>query len=260
MPKPKSRQNTADPRTTLKLRGPSLSDRPATTENEPLSTYEDQLRETFALLEQTVEQKKHQHRRWNEHYEDKTWHPITPPAESADEAPRWGFLPSPQAASYPTPPPTLPSEGSRKDGDTEMADAPYPDSPVGDQATTAGASLEPDYRIWSMPGAWPREASPFAAPVIREPTPACRLRKGRGGIMHLEARKRRAPGLCETVVYDSDDSDDDTEDWFAVSDATIFDYRTALHRAADHRRSLAPEASIAGAAAPSRLSSGSAGG
>jgi len=47
--------------------------------------------------------------------------------------------------------------------------------------------------------------------------------------MHLEARKQQLPGLCRMVVTDSDDSDEEMDDWFAVSDAKIFDYRTALN-------------------------------
>lgn len=47
--------------------------------------------------------------------------------------------------------------------------------------------------------------------------------------MHLEARKQKLPGLCRMVVTDSDDSDEEMDDWFAVSDAKIFDYRTALN-------------------------------
>lgn len=47
--------------------------------------------------------------------------------------------------------------------------------------------------------------------------------------MHLEARKKRQPGLSRMVVTDSDDSDEEMEDWFAVSDAKVFDYRTALN-------------------------------
>jgi hypothetical protein len=47
--------------------------------------------------------------------------------------------------------------------------------------------------------------------------------------MHLEARKQRLPGLCRMVVTDSDDSDEEMDDYFAVSDAKIFDYRTALN-------------------------------
>lgn len=50
--------------------------------------------------------------------------------------------------------------------------------------------------------------------------------------MHLEARKQRLPGLCRMVVTDSDDSDEEMDDWFAVSDAKIFDYRTALNGSA----------------------------
>lgn len=50
--------------------------------------------------------------------------------------------------------------------------------------------------------------------------------------MYLEARNKRKPGICQTVVTDSDDSDDEMEDWFPVSDAKIFDYRTALNRSA----------------------------
>lgn len=249
-PKPKARQSTADSRTpTIKIPGqqrPSL-DRQAT-ENE-LPTLEEQLRETFDLLEKTVDTKKQQHLNWNKGWEDKTWQPITPPAESAEERPKWGFLPSPQGASYPTPPPTLPSEGSQKDGDTEMPDASAPPSPPQEAPVKAGASPEPEFIIRSMPGAWPREASPFDAPMQREPTPACRLRRGRGGIMHLEARKQRQPGLCRTVVTDSDDSDEEMDDWFAVSDAKIFDYRTALNGSV-RRPDTGNRQSLPGAGAP----------
>ncbi|KAM0720986.1 hypothetical protein Q7P37_003271 [Cladosporium fusiforme] len=229
-PKPKARQSNADARApTIKIPGqqrPSV-DRQAT-ENE-LPSLEEQLRETFEMLEKTVDTKKQQHLNWNKGWEDKTWLPITPPAESTEERPKWGFLPSPQGASYPTPPPTLPSEGSQKDGDTEMPDASAPPSPPQEQPVRAGASPEPEFIIRSMPGAWPRETSPFNQPVKRDAAPACRLRRGRGGIMHLEARKQRQPGLCQLVVTDSDDSDEEMDDWFAVSDAKIFDYRTALN-------------------------------
>ncbi|OQO03636.1 hypothetical protein B0A48_10301 [Cryoendolithus antarcticus] len=256
--KPKPRQSTTDQRpTTIKLR--QSFDRQQT-END-LPSYEDQRREADEMVNATVEQKKSQHRRWNEHYEDRTWRPITPPADPVDDRPRWGFLPSPKAASYPTPPPTLPSEDSHKeDGDVDMLDAPAPLSPAGDRhqalEATGGASPEPDFRIWTMPGSWPRDPSPFSPPIIRQPAPACRLRKGRGGIMHLEARKQRPFGLCRTVVSDSDDSEDEDGrvDFFAVSDDKIFDYRTALHRStvragaeSGERRSLpAPEATMVG--------------
>lgn len=239
MPKPKARQSTADRPATIKLNAgarPSLDRQ--TTENE-IPSYDDQVREAYATLEQMVEQKKNQHKRWNEHWEDETWHPITPPADPLDEPPKWGFLPSPQAPSYPTPPPT---EGSQKDGDVDMADAPAPLSPPQEADVRAGASPEPDIIIRSMPGAWPREDSPCDPPFERKPTPACRLRRGRGGIMHLEARKQRQPGLCRTVVTDSDDSEDDTDDWFSVSEAKRFDYRAALNRMTTmDRRSLGPQ-------------------
>jgi enhancer of polycomb-like protein len=229
-PKPKARQGTTDTRApTIKLPGqqrPSIDRQ--TTENE-LPSLEEQRRETFDQLEKTVDTKKQQHLNWNKGWEDRTWQPITPPAESTDERPKWGFLPSPQGASYPTPPPTLPSEGSQKDGDTEMPDVSAPPSPPQEPQMKAGASPEPEIVIRTMPGAWPKELSPFGSSVNREATPACRLRRGRGGIMHLEARKQRLPGLCRMVVTDSDDSDEEMDDYFAVSDAKIFDYRTALN-------------------------------
>lgn len=229
-PKPKARQNTTDARApTIKIPGqqrPSV-DR-TTTENETPSL-EEQRRETFDQLEKTVDTKKQQHLNWNKGWEDRTWQPITPPAESTEERPKWGFLPSPQGASYPTPPPTLPSEGSQKDGDTEMPDVSAPPSPPQEPQVRAGASPDPEIVIRSMPGAWPKDSSPFDSPVKRDPAPACRLRRGRGGIMHLEARKQQLPGLCRMVVTDSDDSDEEMDDWFAVSDAKIFDYRTALN-------------------------------
>lgn len=229
-PKPKARQSTTDARApTIKITGqqrPSIDRQ--TTENE-LPSLEEQRRETFDQLEKTVDTKKQQHLNWNKGWEDRTWLPITPPAESSEDRPKWGFLPSPQGASYPTPPPTLPSEGSQKDGDTEMPDASAPPSPPQEPQVRAGASPDPEIIIRSMPGAWPRDLSPFQSPGKRDPAPACRLRRGRGGIMHLEARKQRLPGLYRMVVTDSDDSDEEMDDWFAVSDAKIFDYRTALN-------------------------------
>jgi len=248
-PKPKARSGTTDARApTIKIPGPQ---RPSidrqTTENE-LPSLEDQRRETFDQLEKTVDTKKQQHLNWNKGWEDRTWQPITPPAESTDERPKWGFLPSPQGASYPTPPPTLPSEGSQKDGDTEMPDVSAPPSPPHESRVRAGASPEPEFIIRSMPGAWPKEMSPFESPVKREAAPACRLRRGRGGIMHLEARKQRLPGLCRMVVTDSDDSDEEMDDWFAVSDAKIFDYRTALNGSV-RRPETASRLSVPGVAA-----------
>jgi len=252
MPKPKARQSAADRPATIKLNPgarPSL-DRQAT-ENE-IPSYDDQVRERYATLEQMVEQKKNQHKRWNEHWGDETWHPITPPAESLEEPPKWTFLPPPQAPSYPTPPPT---EGSQKDGDVDMADAPAPLSPPQEADVRAGASPEPDVIMRSMPGAWPMEDAAFEAPppFQRKPTPACHLRRGRGGMMYFEARKQRQPQLCRTVVTDSDDSDDDMGDWWSVSEAKRFDYRAALNRMTTmDRRSLGPQDAASSAAAQQR--------
>lgn len=247
-PKPKARPSTTDARApTIKIPGqqrPSV-DR-SNTENE-LPSLEEQRREIFDQLEKTVDTKKQQHLNWNKGWEDRTWQPITPPAESTDERPKWGFLPSPQGASYPTPPPTLPSEGSQKDGDTEMPDVSAPPSPPQEPHVRAGASPDPEIIVRTMPGAWPKEMSPFDSPVKRDAAPACRLRRGRGGIMHLEARKQRLPGLCRMVVTDSDDSDEEMDDWFAVSDAKIFDYRTALSGSA-RRPETATRPSVSGAA------------
>lgn len=229
-PKPKARPSTTDARApTIKIPGqqrPSVDRQ--NTENE-LPSLEEQRREIFDQLEKTVDTKKQQHLNWNKGWEDRTWQPITPPAESTDERPKWGFLPSPQGASYPTPPPTLPSEGSQKDGDTEMPDVSAPPSPPQEPQVRAGASPDPEIIVRTMPGAWPKEMSPFDSPVKRDAAPACRLRRGRGGIMHLEAKKQRLPGLCRMVVTDSDDSDEEMDDWFAVSDAKIFDYRIAMN-------------------------------
>lgn len=248
-PKPKARSGATDARApTIKIPGqPRPSVDRQNTENE-LPSLEEQRRETFDQLEKTVDTKKQQHLNWNKGWEDRTWQPITPPAESTDERPKWGFLPSPQGASYPTPPPTLPSEGSQKDGDTEMPDVSAPPSPPQESQVRAGASPEPEFIIRSMPGAWPKEMSPFESPVKREAAPACRLRRGRGGIMHLEARKQKLPGLCRMVVTDSDDSDEEMDDWFAVSDAKIFDYRTALNGSV-RRPETASRLSVPGVAA-----------
>ena len=66
--------------------------------------------------------------------------------------------------------------------------------------------------------------------------------------MHLEAKKQRLPGLCRMVVTDSDDSDEEMDDWFAVSDAKIFDYRTALNGSV-RRPETASRLSVPGVAA-----------
>lgn len=216
--KPKTRQDPGQRPPTLRLR--SVGDRSAP-END-LVQLSDIQTEAEAQVQHTIEARKEQHKRWNQQWIDETWRPITPPLDSSDEPPKWAPLLFAQAA-YPTPPPTLPSEGSQeREEDVEMTDQPQ----IKEEDAVAGATFEfePEH-IFHIPGAYPVDDEP----VERDPAPACRLRYGRGGRCYLEAKRKRPFGIVSSGVVSDSDSDDEGEDYYPVSPRKIFDYRCATN-------------------------------
>lgn len=181
--------------------------------------------EAEAQVQHQIDTRKEQHKRWNQLWIDRTWRPITPPLDDADEKPRWAPLLSP-GTSYPTPPPTLPSEGSQdRDEDVEMQDGPAIKQ---EEDAVAGATPEPDF-IFHIPGAFPMDQEPLDE-VKRGPTPACRLRYGRGGRCFLEARRKQGRALISTgVVSDSESDEEDDATFFPVDPQKVFDYRCAVN-------------------------------
>ncbi|GAB7362105.1 hypothetical protein MBLNU230_g2135t1 [Neophaeotheca triangularis] len=213
----KSRQDNGQRPPTIRIRSGGEKQAP---END-LVTLEDVHGEARAAIDQSVEQRKEQHKRWNQSWVDRTWHPITPPPDADAVPQKWGPL-FKDGASYPSPPPTIPSEGSQEAEDTEM-----PEAPPADEDATTGA--EQDFRIFSVPGAYP-ESDVEEAPK-RDPNPACRLRYGRGGRCFLESRnkRRKLASFDRGVVSDSDsDEEDGSVGFFGVPDRITFDYRVAL--------------------------------
>jgi enhancer of polycomb-like protein len=59
--------------------------------------------------------------------------------------------------------------------------------------------------------------------------PFCRIRQGRGGRLHLEMRKPRVRGAISRGVVSDSESDDDSVDYYPVSEGKAFDYRCALN-------------------------------
>lgn len=185
--------------------------------------------EAEAHVANTIDSRKDQHRKWNQHFADRTWGPITPPLEDSNQMPRWA--PFPAAGLYPTPPPSLPSqESTEKDGgDVEMTDLPSPPQEV-EEHTTAGVRAEPRINVFHVPGAYPMSDNESGEESKRSSHPACRLRRGRGGRWHLETRKQRPVGLASSgVVSDADSDEDDEPPYFQVSDRITFDYRCSLN-------------------------------
>ena len=218
-PKPKARQDTGQRPPTIRIR--SGGDRSGP-END-LIQLSDINAEGEAQVQHTIEARKDQHKRWNQQWIDETWRPLTPPLDSSEGPPKWAPLLSP-GASYPTPPPTLPSEGSHdRDEDVEMQDQP----PIKEEDAVAGASPEPDF-IFHIPGAYPTDDEPLA-PVKRDPAPACRLRYGRGGRCFLEARRKRPFGFISSGVVSDSDSDEEGDDYYPVDPQKVFDYRCAAN-------------------------------
>lgn len=189
-----------------------------------LSSLADIQAENEDIVNRTIEARKDQHRRWNNHWQDRTWDPLTPPADEIETDRKWGML-RPDTFGYPTPPPSLPSRSSHdRDGDMEMTDAQPQE-----QDTVAGAE---QYRFsLSVPQSYPMDTyfgddGTFAK---RNEIPLCRLRYGRGGRVHLEAKRKRARGAISRGVVSDSESDDDIEDYYPVAEAKAFDYRCALN-------------------------------
>lgn len=194
----------------------------------------------------TIEARKEQHKKWNQHWVDETKYPITPPLESSDPVGRWAqFPPEGLLIGYPTPPPSLPSVGSQNEreggDDDEMTDAP-PRSHEEEAAVTGAEEAEEPPFVFHVPGAYPvSEDEDELAAKQRE----CRLRYGRGGRCYLETRRKKRPysEISRGVVSDADDSDEEEgprgawPPYFPISERIVFDYRAALNN-----RPLRPDA------------------
>jgi enhancer of polycomb-like protein len=107
----------------------------------------------------------------------------------------------------------------------EMTDAQLPE-------LDAVAGAEAEYRFsFSLPPTYPMDTyygddGTFAK---RFGNPSCRIRYGRGGRLHLETKKSRPRGAISRGVVSDSESDDDIEDYYAVSETKAFDYRCALN-------------------------------
>ena len=219
-PKPKARQDTGQRPATIRLRTGGDHSAP---END-LVQLSDIQAEAEAQVQHQIDTRKEQHKRWNQQWVDQSWRPITPPLDD-DDGPKWAPL-FPPGASYPTPPPTLPSEGSQdRDEDVQMQDQP----PIKEEDAVPGATAEPDF-IFHMPGMYPIDDEEPLTQAKRDPAPACRLRYGRGGRCFLEAKRKRSRALISTgVVSDSESDEDDGADYFPVDPQKVFDYRCAVN-------------------------------
>lgn len=188
-----------------------------------------QLSDHYAEAEQhvnnTIESRKEQHKKWNQKWVDATWRPITPPPETPSES-SWRQV-VPVETQLPSPPPTLPSEHSQdKDGDLKMVDTPPPEKDI--DATT-GAEEEP-ISIFHIPGPSSDDEEAPHKLARKDQLPFCRIRHGRGGRRWLETRKPRSRGLINCGVVSDDDSDEDNgPDYFSVRDGLAFEYRVMLN-------------------------------
>ncbi|CAK4030975.1 Enhancer of polycomb 1 [Lecanosticta acicola] len=221
--KPKRPEGSGQ-RPTIRLR--SIGERSAPENDFPGGLLADVQADADSFVQQAIESRKEQHRRWNQQWSDETWGPLTPPPDAADQPPRWAALPN-EAAGYPTPPPSLPSRSSQdRDGDVEMEDR----KPPLDLDTVAGA--EPQFTFFVPPPHsiehYFGENQPFEM-VTQESKPVARLRWGRGGRLHLEARRPKRVGRISQGVVSDSDSDDEEPEYFRVSDSKSFDYRCAMN-------------------------------
>ncbi|EME43328.1 hypothetical protein DOTSEDRAFT_72667 [Dothistroma septosporum NZE10] len=221
--KPKGRGDGSRPGPTIRLR--SLGDGRSAPDNDLVSLADLQA-QAEDHVDRTIESRKDQHRRWNKDWQDRTWDPITPPPEPADQTPKWASLPV-FGTSYPTPPPSLPSRSSQdRDGDVDMSEQ----KPMLLQDAVAGA--EPTFNMF-VPPPWHESlvdhGEPDAKRIKLDIAPACRLRYGRGGRLHLEMRKQKPLGVLSRGVVSDSDSDDDETDFFDVPGPKAFDYRSMLN-------------------------------
>ncbi|KAI5365139.1 putative enhancer of polycomb protein [Septoria linicola] len=220
-PKTKSRQDGGRSGATIRL-APRTQSAP---ENDLISL-SDLHAQAEEHVQQTIVNRKEQHRRWNQSWQDRTWQPLTPPPDSADQPPKWSSLNATGPTGYPTPPPSLPSRSSQdRDGDVEMEEQ-KPKLDVNGRIAT-----EPQYRVSFQPVSLIHEYTNDLEPEAkrqRMDAPMCRLRRGRGGRLHLELRKHRPKGMICTGVVSDADSDDEVEDYHPVPESKTFDYRVAL--------------------------------
>ncbi|KAI7408375.1 hypothetical protein KC328_g99 [Hortaea werneckii] len=224
--KPSKRQSEAAGNRPATIRLRSVGERAASVANAPdndLPLLEDYVSEGAAFVQNTIEARKEQHKKWNQHWVDETKLPLTPPFEEEDPMLKWASFPPEDLlnSSYPTPPPSLPSRSSIEGEDVDMKDAPRPEAQIG---AVGGAEREPE--IFAIPGAWPESEDEHGL----DPFPAVRLRIGRGGRRWLETRKRKPRGQLSSGVVSDDDSDDDyAPDYFPVPERITFEYRAALN-------------------------------
>jgi enhancer of polycomb-like protein len=243
-PKVKARQDSSVARpATIRLR--SLGERTAPEDN--LVLLSDNLADADAFVNRTIESRKEQHRKWNANWHDRTWNPITPPPEPADDQPKWAPL-FPQGNGYPTPPPSQKS-GSPVDGDgdIDMQDR-KPSTTDLEDASNSYSQQQSRIHIIQAFSATPlaplmstyfsdsQEAGGSTADfeAQQKSIPQCRVRYGRGGRRFLEARRTKVRAIVRAgagVVSDDDDSDDDdVERFIPVSDDKVFEYRMLLNR------------------------------
>ncbi|KAK0831899.1 Enhancer of polycomb-like protein 1 [Friedmanniomyces endolithicus] len=216
---------------TIRLR--SVGDGRAAAPDVDLPLLDDWRAEAEQFVISTIEARKEQHKKWNQHWVDETKFPITPPLEESKPIRQWAQFPPEGLNSYPTPPPSLPSQSSQQ---KESEDAEMPDEPPrieeGEQAT-AGADVHEPLSVFHIPGAYPLSDVEGGSDVAAERSgyPACRLRYGRGGRCYLETRKRRPFGqLSRGVVSDSESDEDNGPEYFPVAERITFDYRAALNK------------------------------
>lgn len=228
--KPKARQSTDQQQQRppiIRLR--SVGDRGGAPDPD-LPLLEDFRAEADAFVINTIEARKEQHKKWNQHWVDETKYPITPPLEGPDPLAKWASFPSePLVNQLPTPSPSLRSQSSQdqeKGGDIDMKDAPLLDP---SDVPNGAASDEPEI-IFHIPGAYPESSPEPVEEVKRNAHPACRLRRGRGGRLWLETRKRKARyQLASGVVSDTDSDVDEGPEYFPINERIQFDYRVAMH-------------------------------
>ncbi|PIA91819.1 Enhancer of polycomb-like protein 1 [Cercospora beticola] len=220
-PKPKSRQDGGRSGATIRL-APRAQSAP---ENDLISLADLQA-QSEEHVQQIISNRKEQHRRWNQSWQDRTWQPLTPPPETAEHPPQWSSLLAAGPTGYPTPPPSLPSRSSQdRDGDVEMEEQ-KPKLDVNGRIAT-----EPQFRLSYQPVGMGQDYDDELEPDAKRQrldAPLCRLRRGRGGRLHLEMRRDRPKGvICSGVVSDAE-SDDELEDYHPVPESKTFDYRVAL--------------------------------